>query len=207
MKLSDNQAPAKVAQLARNMAAGYAAHIAAIRLAPRVSDKALVRLIADYPIDSVQRKDGTKWSFDMQDALISAVADEAIAEEFPRVWLTGSLLAVGDALKRNDYFDHAPELELVRHLRNGIAHGNRFAIQKLTYPAHNRDAALFGRRSPRPNRARRVSAFAAAHTEKEVVEFSGPASADKLCCSATWHLHHLPFVSNMHGLYKVIVGG
>jgi len=142
LKVSDNQAAAKVAQLARNMAAGYAAHIAAIRLAPRVSDKALVRLIADYPIDSVQRKDGTKWSFDMQDALVSAVVNQAIAEEFPRVWLTGSLLAVGDALKRNDYFDHAPELELVRHLRNGIAHGNRFAIQKLTYPAHNRDAAF-----------------------------------------------------------------
>jgi hypothetical protein len=142
LKVSDNQAAAKVAQLARNMAAGYAAHIAAIRLAPRVSDKALVRLIADYPIDSVQRKDGTKWSFDMQDALVSAVVNQAIAEEFPRVWLTGSLLAVGDALKGNDYFDHAPELELVRHLRNGIAHGNRFAIQKLTYPAHNRDAAF-----------------------------------------------------------------
>ena len=57
--------------------------------------------------------------------------------------LTGSLLAVGDALKDNGYFDHAPELELVRHLRNGVAHGNHFDIRypdELTkYPAHNRD--------------------------------------------------------------------
>jgi hypothetical protein len=141
-EMSVNQAALDVAQLARNMAAGYAAHIAAIRLAPRVSDKALVRLIADYPIDSVQRKDGTKWSFDTQNALVSAVANQAIAEEFPRVWLTGSLLAVGDALERHNYFDHAPELELVYHLRNGVAHGNRFDIQNRKrlkkYPAHNR---------------------------------------------------------------------
>jgi hypothetical protein len=59
------------------------------------------------------------------------------------VWLASALLAVGDALAKNDYFDHAPALELVRHLRNGIAHGNRFDIRvpdKLKkFPAHNRD--------------------------------------------------------------------
>jgi hypothetical protein len=141
-----NQAAFDVAQLARNMAAGYASHIAAIRIARRVGGKALVRLIADYPIDSVQRKDGTKWSFDTQDALVRAVANQAIAEELPRAWLAGSLLAVGDALKANGYFDHAPELELVYHLRNGVAHGNRFDIRRPDklekYPAHNREAAF-----------------------------------------------------------------
>jgi hypothetical protein len=142
--MSVNQAALDVAQRARYIAAGYALHIAASRLAPLVDGKVLVRLIADYPIDSVPRKDGTKWTFDTMDALGNAVARKAIREEFPRIWLTGSLLAVGDALKDNDYFDHAPELELVRHLRNGIAHGNRFDIQYLDeltkYPAHNRDA-------------------------------------------------------------------
>ena len=145
-----NQAAArKVAQLAGNMAVGYAAHVAAIRIAPRVNDNALVRLIVDHPIDSIQRKDGTTWSFDTQDALVSAVANTAIATELPRVWIAGSLLAVGDALKENDYFGHAPEFELVRHLRNGIAHGNRFDIRhpdKLKkYPAHNCDSPF---RSP-----------------------------------------------------------
>jgi hypothetical protein len=140
--MSANQPVLDVAQLARNMAAGYTAHIAAIRLAPRVSHKAFVQLIADYPTDSVQRKDGTKWTFGMQDALGSAVADEAVAKELPRVWLTGSLLAVGDALADSDYFDHAPELELVYHLRYGIAHGKRFHIRNRErlnkHPAHNR---------------------------------------------------------------------
>jgi hypothetical protein len=109
-----------------------------------VDGNVLVRLIADYPSDFVLRKDGSKWSFDTQDALVDAVGNQAIAAELPHVWLTGSLLAVGDALKDNDYFDHAAELELVRHLRNGIAHGNRFDIrypdELKKYPAHNRDA-------------------------------------------------------------------
>jgi hypothetical protein len=146
-----NQAAAlKVAQLARSMAAGYSAHVAAIRIAPRVKDKALIQMIVDYPTHSIQRKNGTKWSFDTQDALVSAVADAAIAAELPHVWLAGSLLTVGDALEENSYFDRAPEFELVRHLRNGIAHGNRFDIRsphKLKkYPAHNRNAFF---RSPK----------------------------------------------------------
>jgi hypothetical protein len=144
--MNTNQAALDVAKLARNMAEGYTAHIVAIRVAPRVSHQAFVQLIADYPSDFALRKDGTKRSFDTQDALGSAVANQAIAAELPRVWLAGSLLAVGDALEDNSYFDRAPELELVRHLRNGIAHGNRFDIRhpdKLTkYPAHNRDAAF-----------------------------------------------------------------
>ena len=45
-------------------------------------------------------------------------------------------------LKRHGYFDRAPELELLRHLRNGVAHGNLFRIDNPTeitkFPAHNR---------------------------------------------------------------------
>jgi hypothetical protein len=133
---------AKVAQLARDMAVGYTAHITASRMAPRIDSKALVKLIADYPTDSVPRKNGPPFTFDTQDTFYNALVRDTIREEFPRIWLTGSLLAVGDALKDNGYFDRAPELELVRHLRNGVAHGNRFEIRypdELTeYPAHNR---------------------------------------------------------------------
>src|SRR5206468_8959228 len=118
-----DQAALEVGQLAWDMARGYATHIAAIRIAPRLDHKAAVRLIADYPSDSVQRKDGTKWSFDTMNALVD-LADKTIAEELDRVWFAGSLLRLGDALKKHDYFGHAAEFELVRHLRNGIAHGN-----------------------------------------------------------------------------------
>lgn len=66
-------------------------------------------------------------------------------QDFDRVWLLGALLTVGDALRSNGYFGHAPEAEMIRHLRNGIAHGNRFRFEgnaidkstgKLKYPAN-----------------------------------------------------------------------
>ena len=88
------------------------------------------------------------FTFSPQDTFYDAVVRDTIREEFPRIWLTGSLLAVGDALKDDNYFDHAPELELVYHLRNGVAHGNRFEFtvsgrkRLAEHPAHNRDAAF-----------------------------------------------------------------
>jgi hypothetical protein len=137
-----NQALAEVARLARDMAVGYAAHITASRMAPRIDSNALVKFIGAYPTDSVPRKNGPPFTFGTQDTFYDAVVRDTIREEFPRIWLTGALLAVGDALKDNGYFDRAPELELVRHLRNGVAHGNRFEIRYLDeltkYPAHNR---------------------------------------------------------------------
>ena len=142
---ADKATACHVAQLAYDMLRGYLAHIAAVRSIPRVDSNALVRLIADWPTDFVQRKNGTKWSFDTQDALVD-LADKSIDAELPRVWLSGSLLALGDALTEQGYFDRAPLLELVYHLRNGIAHGNRFnftrsGLDRLKeHPAHNRDA-------------------------------------------------------------------
>src|SRR5690348_2437283 len=139
--MSANQA-AKVAELARDMAAGYAAHITASRMAPRIDRNAFLKFIDSYLTGSVPRKNGSPYTFDTLGALSDVVGRAKIREEFPRIWLIGSILAVGDALKDNDYFDHAPELELVRHLRNGVAHGNRFNITNIDrlakYPAHNR---------------------------------------------------------------------
>jgi hypothetical protein len=65
-------------------------------------------------------------------------------DEFDRAALGGVLITLGDALAAHRYFDHAPELELIRHLRNDVAHGNRFRITKdgaerlAKWPAHNR---------------------------------------------------------------------
>ena len=55
---------------------------------------------------------------------------------------------LGDQLAQHHYFDHAPILEVVYHLRNGIAHGNQFNINERGYKrltkhkAHNRNAAV-----------------------------------------------------------------
>lgn len=64
-----------------------------------------------------------------------------------RTWGSGALLSLGDELKKHKYFDRGPILEMIYHLRNGVAHGNRFNIddkgrKRLSnYPAHNRTAA------------------------------------------------------------------
>jgi hypothetical protein len=138
-----NQAAFDVGQLAEEMAQGYAAHSAAITVATRLDAQTLHRVTWNDPVGSAQCKDGTEWSFNLRDFFRLASTKPAIAAELPRVWLAGSLLAVGDALKRNQLFDRVPELELVRHLRNGIAHGNRFDIRNpdelKKFPAHNRD--------------------------------------------------------------------
>jgi hypothetical protein len=41
-----------------------------------------------------------------------------------------AMLALGDELRTHHYFDHAPILELVYHMRNGMAYGNKFAIDE-----------------------------------------------------------------------------
>lgn len=143
--MKGNQAAFETGQLAERMAQGYYAHSAAIAVATRPEAEGLVPEMLPgmtVPLGSVKRKDGTEHAFDFRHFLRLAAASPELTTELPRVWLAGSLLAVGDALSAEDYFDRAPELELVRHLRNGIAHGNRFDIrdpQKLSkFPAHNR---------------------------------------------------------------------
>jgi hypothetical protein len=56
------------------------------------------------------------------------------------VWLAGTLITLGDSLAVHRYFDRAPELELVRHLCNAVAHGSRFHFRRgePRFPAHNR---------------------------------------------------------------------
>jgi hypothetical protein len=113
-----------------------ARHPLAATLLPAVESGHIV------PVGRVKQKDGTEQSFHFEHFLGAAQAEDR--DEFDRVFLGGSLLALGDALHGHDYFDHAPELELVYHLRNGVAHGNHFNIRasgvaRLSkWPAHNR---------------------------------------------------------------------
>jgi hypothetical protein len=82
--------------------------------------------------------------FDFARYLNQARTNPFVIDHMDRVWLTGALLNLGDKLQEDNYFDHAPVLELIYHLRNGIAHGNIFNITNLrrliSYPAHNRVA-------------------------------------------------------------------
>lgn len=142
-----NQAAFDAGQLAQRLAEGYYTYLAAILVAadPRSDQLVPEVLPGQYvSIGKVKRKDGTEHTFHFTHYLHLARTDVVIASELERVWFAGALLRLGDVLTQHLYFDHAPELELIYHLRNGIAHGNCFRIdkpKKLTkFPAHNRDA-------------------------------------------------------------------
>jgi hypothetical protein len=142
--MKPNQSAFDVGQLAKDMADGYCAHSAAMTVVGRLDEQTLRRVAwLKDPTGSAPCKDGNEWLFNLRDFLQLTTTRPAIADELPLVWLAGSMIRLGDALERNGYFDRAPVLELVRHLRNGIAHGNRFNIldpDKLKkFPAHNRD--------------------------------------------------------------------
>jgi hypothetical protein len=96
------------------------------------------------PNGLVMRKDGTVLPYDWVFLRDAATTDGALGEELDRAFLLSALVMLGDRLAAENYFDRAPILEMVRHLRNAAGHGNRFEIrdpvQLQQWPAHTRDA-------------------------------------------------------------------
>jgi hypothetical protein len=128
------------------MARGYYAHQAVIEAAR--DSRTNSNLVA---VGDVMRKDGTKHVYDMPHYLDHGCMDQRMISELERVWLIGSLIAVGDALADDSikYFKkNVPMLELVYHLRNGVAHGNKFTFKEYglkrleKHPAHNKLAQV-----------------------------------------------------------------
>jgi hypothetical protein len=107
-------------------------------------------------------------------------------EEFDRTFYVGALLTLGDALSAHGYFDRAPELELVYHMRNGVAHGNRFSfnnygLRRLSqYPAHDRLAWPL---SPTP-----LEVTPALDGREVLFGFSGPAETHLVFSGASRYL-------------------
>jgi hypothetical protein len=148
-----DQAAYDVGRLAHRLGTGYYAHAAALAVASDPRARELIPAQRTAISDSlVFRKDGSHHIFDFAHYLAEVRDNPDTASELARVWLMGALLTLGEALRKHRYFDKAPELELVRHLRNGIAHGNAFWIKEpsvlMKRPAHNRLAAVRGPNRP-----------------------------------------------------------
>lgn len=125
---------------AHRAALEIARHPSASKLLPSVEDGALV------PEFYVRQGDGKPPLNELSlhfPYFLERGREPDIAEEFDQVYFKGALLELGDALAEHDYLDRSPPLEFVRHLRNGIAHGNRFEIRNpnslITFPAHTHD--------------------------------------------------------------------
>jgi hypothetical protein len=178
--------------LAQRLASEYFTHMAALYVA---SDPRVVALAPSVepgqivPILRVERGDGTHQMFHFTHFL-SKVREPLLTEDFKRAWLSSSLLRIGDALGENGYFGHAPEAELIRHLRNGIAHKNRFSFQSkvidqssglLKFPAHNR----------RYSKALSMREYTIdVHLEGSPVlfDFGGPGVLLDILTALGWHL-------------------
>lgn len=142
-----NQNAVDVATLTQRMVSQYFSHHASMYVArdPRAQSFApAIEPGQNVPILKIPRRDGNAMQLWFNHYLAEGLKPTAV-EDFDKVWLMGALLVVGDALGENDYFGHIPEAEIIRHLRNGIAHGNRFSFHrsvidqgrcKLKYPAN-----------------------------------------------------------------------
>ncbi len=136
----------EIGKMAGYLAEGYYAHKTAIETArDSQTNNGLVA------VGYVMRKDGTRHVYDMCHYLVHRRTDQQMIDALDRVWLLGSLIALGDALAADNikYFKkNVPMLELVYHLRNGVAHGNRFTfkdngLKRLAkHAAHNKLAQL-----------------------------------------------------------------
>lgn len=143
-----------VSRTAQRLASGYYAFLVAHLVAANpVSINSLppADLLGEDPVGEIKRKDGTAHTLNLRYYLDLFREDHGLQAELLRSWAMGAMLTLGDELLANGYFDRVPLLELVYHLRNGVAHGNRFNItdrgreRLAAYPAHNRDAVV---RSP-----------------------------------------------------------
>lgn len=137
-----------VGELASQLRYGLYAHAAILQIArdPRATKLAPAESFpGESPSSAVTCKDGSTRPFYWHYALEQAETDSTLRELLDRAWCISSLILLGDRLAEDDYFDRAPILEMVRHLRNGIAHGNRFTILNASelakWPAHNRNAS------------------------------------------------------------------
>jgi hypothetical protein len=130
-----------IGRLSFRMHQGYYAHKAAIEIAKNPD------AVAFAPsIDKLLRKDDSSHTYNFGYYLDYARTNPEMSADLERIWIVGGLIAVGDALDRRKYLTRTPLLELVRHLRNAVAHGGKFNIknpqQLASYPAHNRYAGI-----------------------------------------------------------------
>jgi hypothetical protein len=148
MPASDMMAVSRTAQ---RLASGYYSFLVAQLVASNpksINSLPPAKGPGEHPSGEIKRKDGTAHVFDLRHYLDQFREDHGLQSEVLRAWAMGALLTLGDELSAHRYFDRAPVLELVYHLRNAVAHGNRFNITKdgqrrlAEHPAHNRNAMV-----------------------------------------------------------------
>ncbi|MGP0059646.1 MAG: hypothetical protein ACLPID_10210 [Beijerinckiaceae bacterium] len=179
-----------VSRTAQRLASGYYAFLVAQLVAANpqsINSLPPPKALGEDPIGEIKRKDGTAHTLNLRHYLDLFREDHGVQREVLWTWAMGALLTLGDELSAHRYFDRAPVLELVYHLRNGVAHGNRFNITKegrarlARKPAHNRNAAV---KSPTGV----VYEITSSLSGPLLLDFMGPADVIDLLQSVEVHL-------------------
>jgi hypothetical protein len=114
-------------QTARRLASGYCAFLVAQLVAANPKS---INSLPPHPTGEIKRKDGTAHTLDLRHYLDLFRENHDLQSEVLRARAMGAPLTLGDELSARAYFDRAPVLELVYHLRNAVAYGNRVQRQK-----------------------------------------------------------------------------
>ena len=152
------------------------------------------------PVATVPRKDGSLWHYNEVQALDPLNAEELPDDQLGELWLSYSLIRLGDELESNSYFDQGPALQFVRHLRNGVAHGNKFDIRThgsnkppppayFTGPRH--DFNLFGVFTSPSEVERTFVITPALNGTKVLFDYVGPGDVLDLLLYVTYYLDNL----------------
>lgn len=138
-----NAAKMEIGQMADRLAYGYLAFHAAISVGTHpdanelLPPKGIGGLVS---VGAIPREDGSRAITYNAQHYRDLAREPAVAREYGLVWLSGAMMSLNDELSQYDHFDRQPEYELVRHLRNAVAHGNRFRIDRperlATFPAY-----------------------------------------------------------------------
>ena len=160
---------------------------------------------AAVPLGQIERLDGTAHSFDLSHAIRNIAASAEFRNRRERLWLSSLLLAVGDELAGMEpyYFDRGPDLEMIRHLRNGVAHGNRFDL-RAGQPI--RPAWFTGGRGARADGSSAPATTFVIRPELDgmrvLFDFMGPGDVLELVQHIEWRLLRVGNHDPVHNLYE-----
>jgi hypothetical protein len=84
---------------------------------------------AVVPISDVGRQNGTMIWYSVSHYLRRARDDPDFQVVHARLGLEMAIVSLHASIQSEGGFDHGPDLEFLRHLRNAVAHGNRFELR------------------------------------------------------------------------------
>jgi len=174
-----------------------------------VARTAHLDLPRDRPINMrdtrvVGRKRGDHHLFGFEHYLKAAFEADTIANPVQQSWFAMAIVTAGAELSPFNYFNRAPRLEVIYHLRNAIAHGGRFHFtedcrQRLSdYPANT-----FGSEG-----MVQFEVTAALDGQELVFELLHPGDVIDVLIGATFYLSSIvdddvPFLAYPRGAHKL----